>query len=279
MNGIRAFLLLAVSAASLVFAYAATPRSTAVSPILEQMQRRDPQAFAFARSKGARIETVSTALGTSFYVAWFPPGKKPQSTPVVVTLHGSRGDAAAKFQSWQPQAAKRGYGVIALEWWNGVNQPVHGPESEVNYLSAAQLYSTLKTLLRKEKVKPSLVLLHGHSRGSMRTYPLAFLDRKGSRYFRLAIGDSGGARSDSEDIRAISSLKGTRFVLYCGERDVNHELPACEALTQTESWIESKGGRVELFIQDPVGNHGGFLASPANINMALDVFARLLRGG
>jgi hypothetical protein len=277
MHRIRTLALLLGLACGLVFVYAAAPRSTASSAVLEQMRRRDPQAFAFAQAKGARIEPVSTALGTSFYLAWFPKGKKPQSTPVIVTLHGSRGDAAVKFQSWQPEAAKRGYGVIALEWWNGVGRPAHGPESEVNYLSAAQLYSTLRSILAKEEVKPGLALLHGHSRGGARTYPVTYLDRKSSRFFRLSVGDSGGANPDSEDIQKITSLAGARFVLYCGERDRGNEIPACDALELTKTWLESKGAKVELFIKDPAGNHGGFLASPANIDKALDVFARLLR--
>lgn len=281
MKGIRTSLaLLAVCAASLVFVYAAGSQSSASPPILDRMKARDPGAYAFAQSKGAQIRTVSTALGTSFYVLWYPKGKRPQSTPVIVSLHGSRGNALVKFQAWQPEAAKRGYGVIALEWWNGVGQPAQGEESEVNYLSAEQLYATLSSILKQEKVKRGLALLHGHSRGGARTYPVTFLDRsKGTRYFRLTIGDSGGANPDRENIQMITSLAGARFVLYCGERDRNHEIPACEALAMTKTWLEGKGAKVELFIRDSTGNHGGFLDSPANINKALDVFARLLRGG
>jgi hypothetical protein len=177
-----------------------------------------------------------------------------------------------------PQAARRGYGVIALDW-SGINQPVHGEESEVNYLSAEQLYTTLRAIFKQEKVKPRSVFLHRHNRGGTRVYPLTSLDRKGSRFFRLSVGDSGFARPDAEDIQSITSLAGTHFVLYCGERDRNHELPACDALALTRTWLSSKGAKVELVIDDPVGNHGGFLASPANINQALAVFARLLRAG
>ena len=281
MSGMRVLSLVAVAAASLTGTVLAQGAGVQSPPILERMKQRDPAAYAFALTQGARIKTVQTALGPSFYVVWYPKGKKPQSTPVVVSLHGSRGDALAKFQSWQPQAARRGYGVIALEWWNGVNQPVHGEESEVNYLSARQLYGTLRSIFKQERVRPRLALLHGHSRGGTRVYPLTFLDRAkgGGRFFRLSVGDSGFANPDHADIQSITSLAGAHFVLYCGQRDRNHEIPACDALATTKPWLESKGAKVDLTIQDPVGNHGGFLASPANINQALDVFARLLRGG
>jgi len=127
-------------------------------------------------------------------------------------------------------------------------------------------------------VKPRLAFLHGHSRGGTRVYPLTFLDRAkgGGRFFRLSVGDSGFAREEKADIRSITSLTGAHFVLYCGGRDRNHEIAACDALAMTKPWLETKGAKVDLAIQDPVGNHGGFLASPANINRALDVFARPL---
>src|SRR4051812_17088771 len=102
MNGMRV-LSVVVAATSLtgaaVAAYGADVQSP---PILERMKQRDPGAYAFALAQGAQVKTVQTALGPSFYVVWYPKGKKPQSTPVVVSLHGSRGDALTKFQSWQP---------------------------------------------------------------------------------------------------------------------------------------------------------------------------------
>jgi hypothetical protein len=277
----RAVSLVAATAASLAGAVLAFGASSQSPPILEQMKQRAPSAYAFALSRGAKVKTVQTALGPSFYAVWYPRGKKPQTTPVIVTLHGSRGNALVKFQGWQPEAARRGYGVIALEWWNGVNQPVHGDEAEVNYLSAQQLYGTLRSIFKAEKVKPRLVLLHGHSRGSTRVYPLTFLDRaKRNRYFRLSVADSGPARTENGDIQMITSLTGRHFVLYCGKRDVNPERGSmCDLQATSKTWLESKGAKVDLFIEDPTGNHGGFLASPANINQALDVFARLLRGG
>lgn len=279
MSGMRVVSAAAVVAASLAGAVLAYGAGSQSPPILEKMKQRDPGAYAFALAQGAKIKTVQTALGPSFYVVWYPKGKKPQSTPVVVSLHGSGGDALGKFQLWQPQAARRGYGVIALEWWNGVNQPAHGDESEVNYLSAEQLYGTLTAILKREKVKPGLALLHGHSRGSTRVYPLTFLDRKAHR-FRLSVADSGPARPEKADIQMITSLAGRHFVLYCGRRDVNPERgPMCDAQASSKTWLDAKGAKVDLFIQDPFGNHGGFLASPANINQALDVFARLRRGG
>ena len=50
------------------------------------MKRRDPGAYAFALARGAKVKRVQTALGPSFYVVWYPSDKKPQSTPVIVTL-------------------------------------------------------------------------------------------------------------------------------------------------------------------------------------------------
>ena len=101
---------------------------------------------------------------------------------------------------------------------NGIGRPAHGDVSEVTYLSAEQLYSTLVAILKQEKVaRPASSSTA--TAGGARTYPVTLLDRNKSRPIfwvdsRRQGGRGSGAREHPDD--RVS--RRDDFVLYCSSQ-------------------------------------------------------------
>jgi hypothetical protein len=283
--GPLAALTLAVAGAAPTVA-AAEPNPVAVSEATEgERLLRQGTAAAHARSEYARdmgALVAPTPDGRSFYVAWSPRGPDDlSSVPVIVTLHGSRSWAFDEFFLWHPDAEKRGYGVIALQWWLGRG------DAAGDYYTPHEMHAMLSTLMRWHGVRPHRALLHGFSRGAANTYPLAWLDvRDGHRFFELIVPNAGGASQDYPPIAAISSHRygenvfaDTHWVLFCGQHDPHADRDGCIAMRRTKSWIESFRGTVEEVIEDPEGGHGAFHKNPEHVMETLKVFDRLLEAG
>lgn len=257
---------------------AATPTAVdpASIPLLAQAQAANLERYQFAIEHGAQF--VPTSDGRSFYLWWIPPGfDQAARRPVIVTLHGHASWALDGFYLWQPYAAQRGYAILALQWWFG------GGETTADYYQPVQMYPLLTTALTDYHVQPGQAVLHGFSRGSTNTYALAALDRPHAQAFGLIISNSGGAAADYPPNAEIlqgrqgpQPFQGAHWVMYCGEKDPNPERDGCPAMRAARDFVTQYGATVELLIDDPAGDHGGFHRNADNVNAALDVADRVL---
>lgn len=250
-------------------------------PLLARAQAKSPERYRFALEKGAKA--YPTSDGQSFVLWWLPPPASAQTPPLIVTLHGSLSYAFDEFFLWYPYALARGYGILALQWWLGGDETHLETE---DYYAPNQVYPILECALRSQGVPTERSLLHGFSRGSANIYAVTALDRDtGNDFFKLIVANAGGASSDFPENIAIENgefgsmpFEGTHWAMFCGGRDPNPDRDGCPAMHRTQDWVSDLGGAVELFIEDPDADHGGFHHTPAHANAALDVFSQLLAG-
>lgn len=256
---------------------ALSPAAWASSSSLMQMaQLNDAARYASIASKGAEIRATSDNL--SFTVWWQPSGWKP-SSGVIVALHGHDGYASAEATLWQPYAQASGHAVLALQWWFG------GGEATTDYYRPDQMYPLISALLAEKGVKAGTVLFTGYSRGSANSYAVAALDRAstGRRQFGLVLSNAGGAQSDYPPNQSINAgafgskpFDGMKWAMYCGEKDVDPDINGCPAMRRASEWVQGYGASVLLFIDDPVGDHGGFMTNASNVQTALATYATVL---
>ncbi len=239
--------------------------------LLAMAQSQKRERYDSALAKGAEI--IPSQDGKSFSVLWIPPSEDPKKLPpIIVTLHGHAGWAFDGFSVWYPEAQKRGFGILAIQWWFG------GGERIEDYYTPLQMYPVIESILRKIGAQPGKVLLHGFSRGSANVYALAGVDRQsGNNYFGTIIANSGGFNENYPPNRELvqnskQPLAGTRWIYYCGGNDPNPDRDGCPGMRRTSQRIQELGGKESLFIEDASGNHGGFHLNPSNASKAVDVF-------
>ncbi len=265
------WLVLVVSAAP------APALASAGLSLAKQAEIDNPARYQQALRQGAQI--LVTPDLRSFYVIWLPDGMTPATARgMIVTLHGHSSWATDEFILWQPYAARRGFGIIALQWWFG------GGDHNSEYYAPDEMSPLIETILRDQGVRQGTVLLHGFSRGSTNTYALTAMDRAGSGFIRMTVANAGGATVDYPPTMAVTNgaygpapFAGTRWVLFCGGKDPHPERDGCPAMARTQRWLVQLGGRIQRTIEDPASGHGGFHRNPVNIEAALDAFDRLLR--
>ncbi|RCK79300.1 MAG: hypothetical protein OZSIB_0171 [Candidatus Ozemobacter sibiricus] len=246
-------------------------------PLLRQAIRQAAERVAYARQAGARLVPVEN--GRTFCLVWYPQGAATGARPpVIATLSGHGSWAFDEFFLWHREAAARGYGILALQWWLGTG------ERRQDYLSPPEVYRSFEQIMRAEGIPPGRNLLHGFSRGSANIYGVTALDqRTGHRFFCLTVANAGKASPDFPINRDLTAgrfgprpFDQTHWVLYAGAHDPHPERDGIPGMRETAAWLTSLGGTVDLFIEDQEGDHGGFHRRPANLRAALDVFQRLL---
>lgn len=242
-------------------------------PLLEQAKKARAPRVKYALDNGAQIGL--TPEGKSFYLLWYPEGTNPgEPLPMVVTMHGHDGWAFDDFNVWHTHLKERGYGFLAIQWWLGKGESIN------DYLLPNEIYRTIDDVLRRENVKPGTALLHGFSRGSANIYPVAVMDRSlQNNYFALFIANAGKANSGYPPIDEIDSgrfgarpLEGSHWVTFAGGKDTEPDRDGIPGMREAGEWIKRHGGTVDLAIEDPEGDHGGFHRRPQNCRAALDVF-------
>ena len=245
-------------------------------PLIDLAQRKDGKHVRYALDHGAQVGL--TADGKSYYVLWLPEGSDPQNPPpIIATMHGHDGCAFTDFYVWHHIVKERGYGLLAIQWWLGEGEDIH------DYLLPNEVYRAIDDVFMKLKIVPGTAMLHGFSRGSANIYAVAAMDRILHKdYFSLFVANSGQANSDYPPIHEIETGRfgdqpflGSHWVTYAGEKDVNPDRDGVRAMRKTGEWIKKYGGTVDLAIEDPEGNHGGFHLRPQNCEKALDVFDKL----
>lgn len=274
--------MLAAVWCGLMIAAPGADRSEARVLLLRQAKAETGTRYDFAIENKVRI--LPTADERSFYLLWYPPGAKPASTPLIVTLHGSTSWAFDEFHLWKDAAEKHGCGIAAVQWWFGEG------DLPKDYYRPEELYPLIAAILQRQGTPPGQVMLHGFNRGAANTYALTFLDRRTrSDYFRLTVANAGGAATGEPgsppgfplyaDITrgtyGTNVFAGSRWVLYAGELDTKPERDGPPAMTRTAGWLRTFGGTVDRLIIDPRGVHGSFQQNAEHLDTVLKLFKTL----
>jgi len=251
-----------------VTARTAVAEVSASGAVLAKAKAQSPGPFRAARAAGARI--ANTPDGRSFYVEYPRTGGGGKT---IVSFHGYLSTAFDDYTHWAAEAKRRGIRVIAIQWRLGK----HRSDS----YTPTQMYTQARTLLRRAGVKPGDALVHGYSSAASRMYGLAYIDRRNSRLFSLAIANAGGALPGYPGYDQVfgapagrKTLAGTRWILFCGGRDPDPDLTGCPVMRRSRAKVAARGGQILRFIQDPRASHGGFYENQANTRAALDLFAQ-----
>lgn len=245
--------------------------------LLAKAQTNDATRYAALVAKNAEIR--NTTDNQSFSIWWQPAGWTA-SSGVIVALHGHGAYATSEAYLWQPYAEKYGYAVLTLQWWFG------GGDETSDYYRPEQMYPLISAYLKQKGVKAGTVLFTGFSRGSANSYAVAVLDNTGtsSKYFGLVLSNAGTAASGYPPNQQIASglfgslpFSGMRWAMYCGERDPDPTINGCAGMLAAKDWVTKYGATVVLFIDDPTGDHGGFMTNSANVETALATYGAVLR--
>ena len=247
--------------------------------LFQQAKKANIERYNFAVEHNASF--YSTPDGKSFYIVWMPEtAVKGGTVPMVVSLHGHGSYAFDELFLWQKHLAKRGYGIIALQWWFGAG------EKPDDYYKPNELYKNIDQILHKMNAKSETAMLHGFSRGSANSYGVTAFDRASkNNFFLVTLANAGKPGSDfpvNVEIEkgrfGANPLAGTHWITYAGANDPDPGRDGIEGMRKAREWIKRFGGTVDLSIEDAKGDHGGFHRNPENISAALDVFEKLLSG-
>jgi len=222
------------------------------------------------------------AVSSRYFAAWFPANWST-STPrrVLVGLHGTGGAPETEWSvDWKDIVSARGWAYVGLKYVDDATGSHDG--DTVIY---ANLKSTIDTLAAACDFGSPAMFLVGFSRGSAQSFPVAYLDLKDRRFFK-AIGNNSGAWTVGQPMVATmeaivsrgetTAYSGSRFWMYCGERDMEHGYPMCDEMTNARTFITSYAGHVERLYEDPTGAHGG-LAKNADAWGAMFAYFESLR--
>ena len=69
---------------------------------------------------------------------------------------------------------------------------------------------------------------------------------------------------------------GMAWAMHCGRKDADPSINGCPGMEAARSWVTGYGAQVQHFIDDPNGDHGGFMLNSANVEAALASCASVL---
>ncbi|NRF67053.1 hypothetical protein HLB44_08675 [Aquincola sp. S2] len=244
--------------------------------LLAQAQAADPVRYAFVVARNTEIRATSD---NKAFTMWWQPATGKVPAGVIVPLSGHDGWAHDGIYLWHAYAEKYGYAILSLQWWFGAG------EATDDYYRPEHMYPLIAAALSDKGVKPGSVFFNGFSRGSANSYAMAALDHAatGRRFFGLVLSNAGGAAANYPPNQQIESgafgplpFSGIRWAMYCGQKDPDPMLSGCPAMTAARDWVVKHGASVVLFIDDPNGDHGGFMLNSANVETALASYAAIL---
>ncbi len=237
--------------------------------------------YQAAIEAGARVVNLVN-LGT-FFVLWVPGdyAQRP-ARRVIVTMHGSKGNAYAPIERELEMAPKYGYAIVAVQWWKGQSPPNE-------YFTSLEMYNLIGLALRymqdrygTDVHKAAYV---GFSMGSARSYEVTYWDRAlGTHYFALTVSHSGGVplkdpppffhRLQNGEF-GPTPFAGTHFFMYCGLQDEEWGTEQCAQMRNAERIVRQYGATIERFIEDPEGTHAGYYSNPEYHEAGVQTFIRL----
>lgn len=271
----KLLLLLSVCFSGIISAQSLPPN---IQALYNEMFMMDTARGNFALAHNAQF--VACPDSSSFYLQWFPQNTQPDTIPMIVTLHGSEGNVFNEFYLWQSFAAANNCGIIAFQWYMGVNAT-----PPYDYLEDTVIYHNIETALGHINYPSGKALLHGFSRGSARSYAINFYDiQSGNNYFCTTISNAGSAEPAYPLYNDIDNgmygpqpFLGRHWSLYCGGLDSGLQ-SNCNSMIATRNWLQAKGAIVDVFIQDPTGYHGGFHMNPANTDSIMEYYLQCFHG-
>ena len=184
-----------------------------------------------------------------------------------------------RWSRWK--ATRHGCGIIALQWYRGPSAALPN-----DYFDDKTIYSYIDSALTSIGYPAGKAFLHGFSRGSARSYAIAFNDLHGGKnYFCTVLSNAGAANPGYPLYAQINSGKygnnvfaGRHWSLYCGGLDPNAGQSGCNGMNSTKKWLEAQGATVDLFIQDAGLGHGGFHQTAAHMDSALNYYLNCFNG-
>lgn len=250
--------------------------------ILDLAEKEYGDLFEWADSIGAEVLPLDE--NRSYALWWTPENFDPETDPVIVSLHGHGEWAIKDFDVWQPAAEERNYALLTVQWWFGRSLEPEG------YYEPDQISALIEEALSDQNIPQDHVIFQGFSMASARSYTVTLYDQWcGSNYFGVSIANAGPWEDNYtlheallEGTFGTQPFEGTRWILFCGENDINEFAQegmftdVCEGMAHTQDTLEAWGGTVDLFIQDPTGDHGSFTVNPANQKEGLDVAVDIL---
>ena len=243
------------SALTVCAAWAGTQRLSGVAPGAGSVASQ--REALYAAGGGTR------AVGNKYFAFWFPSGWASSSVRrVMIGLHGTGGAPETEWSvDWKDIVSARGWAYVGLKYVDDATG-VHDED--------AAIYANLTTMiddLRRscDFASPSMFLV-GFSRGSAQTFPVAYLDLKGRRFFKAMGSNSGSWTPGSPMVPTMeaivargetSAYSGAKFWMYCGALDFQQGFAMCDGMKEARTFITSYGGTVERLYEDPTGGHGG----------------------
>ena len=203
-----------------------------------------------------------------FFIARFPENWDALTNrKMIVTLHGSCGCSEGLYKWWDRPTSEYGYALVALQY----AEEDKTAEKGYAFDDAEQIYANLRTVFEQLSahcpMDDTMVIYHGFSKGSARSFEIALLDQAetGMRRFAAFIADSGTGLADSggeipDYLLGASSdaYGGVNFWLYCGGQDA--EGRTCEDMLKMGPWLEEHGATVTTYHYEP-GGHAIFLSA------------------
>lgn len=231
--------------------------SVAAQTIYDSCNVHNPGNVSYALTNG--VQVISTPDSSTFYLQWFPTGATPNTTPLLVTLHGSKGNAFNEFKNWHTTLQLHNCGIIALQY----NKYTDIYDFSNGYFHDDSIYSYIDSALTKINYPSNKALLHGFSLGSARTYAVIYNDiQSGKNYFCTTISNAGKIDLTYPFYSFINTIPnvflGKHWNLFCGPPEPPYTGGACDGQDFTQTWLQSKGAIVDIYIQDSLLGHNGF---------------------
>lgn len=231
--------------------------SSAAQAIYDSCNVHNPGNVSYALTNG--VQVLLTTDSSTFYLQWFPTGATPNTTPLLVTLHGSKGNAFNEFKNWHTTLQLHNCGIIALQY----NKYTDIYDYSNGYFHDDSIYSYIDSALTKINYPSNKALLHGFSLGSARTYAVIYNDiQSGKNYFCTTISNAGKIDLTYPLYNYINSIPnvflGKHWNLFCGPPEPPYTGGACDGLDFTQTWLQGKGAIVDIYIQDSLLGHNGF---------------------
>ena len=140
---------------------------------------------------GGGIATV----GTKYYVTYFPAAFATSARKrVLVNLHGTGGSPEAEWNDFRASLDARGWGFLGLKYLDDATGFYDDDET---------IYANLVAAVQEARsgcdLASAQLFLFGFSRGSAKTFAMAYLDNRGERLFTAFGSSSGGAWQQPSD--------------------------------------------------------------------------------
>lgn len=262
---------------------------TAASLIYQALPETDSDFMGYSTNSigyslmaGKGMKVVNLPEEESFFAFYIP--SVVQKDRIMVVVHGTDGTPYEEIKDEREFADQYGYIVLGIQWHNKTTGEYATGTSVHRIIGKA-----LDHLKRTRGNDLSRVAYVGFSRGSAVSYEVTWRDLQSRKLFDLTISHSGGipltlaVTQDDTNPDAFfgalsrgelgaTAMSGSKFFLYCGQRDEQWGTEMCEQIHYADTLIRQNGGTVVRLIDDPSGTHGGYRTTPAYHTAGVQAF-------